>query len=141
MYPVGSQWKDTYCDDIKRLFAILMLMGISHLLKMRIKGNPVDVGKKKLKKCEMYSQQYDKGIRVYKWLDRRPVLMISSVPSHKAELKATGKKRKDEDIIKKPIAVIEYNKAKKGVDISDQMSSYYTSIRKSIKWYKKVFLK
>ena len=39
------------------------------------------------------------------------------------------------------MAVIEYNNAKKGVDISDQMSSYYTCIRKAIKWYKKVFFK
>ncbi|CAH2000212.1 unnamed protein product [Acanthoscelides obtectus] len=74
-----------------------------------------------------------------KWLDKRPVLMISTCPSHQAELKATGKKtRKGEDTFK-PQAVIDYNNAKKGVDISEQMSSYYTCIRKSIKWYKKVF--
>lgn len=38
----------------------------------------------------------------------------------------------------KPPAIIAYNNAKKGVDISDQMSSYYTSLRKSLKWYRKV---
>ncbi|CAH2019671.1 unnamed protein product [Acanthoscelides obtectus] len=55
--------------------------------------------------------------------------MISTCPSHQAELKATRKKtRKGEDTFK-PQTVIDYNNAKKGVDISDQMSSYYTCIR------------
>ncbi|CAH1995996.1 unnamed protein product [Acanthoscelides obtectus] len=103
------------------------------------KGNPPTVCKKKLRKGEVFGQQNQNGIRVMKWLDKRPVLMISTCPSHQAELKATGKKtRKGEDTFK-PQAVIDYNNAKKGVDISDQMSSYYTCIRKSIKWYKKVF--
>ena len=37
------------------------------------------------------------------------------------------------------MAGIEYNNAKKGVDISHQISSYYSCIRKTMKWYKKVF--
>lgn len=35
---------------------------------------------------------------------------------------------------------MDYNKSKKGVDLSDQMASYYTSLRKNRKWYKKVAL-
>ena len=31
-----------------------------------------------------------------------------------------------------------YNKSKQGIDISDQMSSYHTALRKSIRWYHKV---
>ncbi|XP_072398122.1 uncharacterized protein [Diabrotica undecimpunctata] len=66
--------------------------------------------------------------------------MISTVPSHICDLQATGKQnRRGEDILKPP-AVIAYNKAKRGVDISDQMSAYYTCLRKSLKWYKKVFV-
>lgn len=61
--------------------------------------------------------------------------------SAKPQVRTKGyrkKNRKGEDTFK-PQAVIDYNKAKKGVDISDQMSSYYTCLRKSVKWYKKVF--
>ena len=42
--------------------------------------------------------------------------------------------------VEKPMAVIDCNNAKKEVDIFDQMSSYYTRVRKTIKWYKKFFL-
>lgn len=34
----------------------------------------------------------------------------------------------------------DYNDSKKGVDISDQMASYYTTLRKSLKWYRKIIL-
>ncbi|KAK9720029.1 Transposase IS4 [Popillia japonica] len=37
-----------------------------------------------------------------------------------------------------PKCVTDYNSAKKGVDYSDQMSSYHTMLRKSIKWYRKL---
>lgn len=31
-----------------------------------------------------------------------------------------------------------YNKNKQGIDVSDQMNSYFTPLRKSIRWYHKV---
>lgn len=107
-------------------------------LRSNRRGNPKSVTKKKLKKGEVYGQQNEKGVRIMKWVDKRDVLMISTVPGHTDTLQNTGKKnRKGEDVLKPP-SVICYNKAKKGVDVSDQMSSYYSCIRKSVKWYKKV---
>ena len=38
----------------------------------------------------------------------------------------------------KPLAVIEYNEGKCGIDYSDQMVFYVTTIRKGIKWYRKL---
>ena len=38
----------------------------------------------------------------------------------------------------KPLAVVEYNEGKCGIDYSDQMVSYATTIRKGIKWYRKL---
>ena len=38
----------------------------------------------------------------------------------------------------KPLAVVEYNEGKCGIDCSDQMVSYATTIRKGIKWYRKL---
>lgn len=50
----------------------------------------------------------------------------------------TGKKnRKNEDIVKTQI-IIDYNKGKQGVDLSDQMSSYFSPLRKTIRWYHKI---
>jgi hypothetical protein len=39
----------------------------------------------------------------------------------------------------KPTTVFDYNKYKTGVDRSDQMLSYYSFARKTIKWWKKLF--
>lgn len=66
------------------------------------------------------------------------IRMISCVPNHIEQLLQSGSKiRKGEDGVK-PSAIIAYNRAKKEVDVSHQMSSYYTSLRKSFKWYRKV---
>lgn len=34
--------------------------------------------------------------------------------------------------------MIDHNKGKQGVDTSDQLSSYFTCLRKSLKWFKKI---
>ena len=54
---------------------------------------------------------------------------------------AVEKRKKDGSLLsstQKPVVVMEYNKSKQGIDVSDQMSSYYTVLRKTTKWYKKV---
>ncbi|KAK9744143.1 hypothetical protein QE152_g8001 [Popillia japonica] len=39
----------------------------------------------------------------------------------------------------KPTAVLDYNKGKSGIDLSDQMGSYVTTLpRKGVKWYRKL---
>ena len=38
----------------------------------------------------------------------------------------------------KPTAVVYYNTCKQGIDLSDQLSSYYTPLRKTNRWYHKV---
>ncbi|KAJ8888727.1 hypothetical protein PR048_008219 [Dryococelus australis] len=37
-----------------------------------------------------------------------------------------------------PLAICDYNKGKSGIDISDQMCSYATTLRKGVKWYRKL---
>ena len=60
--------------------------------------------------------------------------MLSSIPEHSDQFKATGKKSRDGKNIMKPQPVIDYSSAKKGVDMSDQMASYHTALRKTKKW-------
>ncbi|CAL1275993.1 unnamed protein product [Larinioides sclopetarius] len=38
----------------------------------------------------------------------------------------------------KPKVIVDYNEGKSSVDISDQMASYCSPLRKSVKWYKKI---
>ncbi|CAI6345903.1 unnamed protein product [Macrosiphum euphorbiae] len=46
--------------------------------------------------------------------------------------------QKRDRIIKKPLFVEDYITGKSYIDRSDQMSSYSTPLKKTIKWYKKV---
>ena len=38
----------------------------------------------------------------------------------------------------KPEIIICYNKGKQGIDVSDQMASCFSPLRKTIRWYHKV---
>lgn len=99
-----------------------------------------EVVKAKLKVGEMKAAENRQGVKLYKWKDKRDVLTLSTVPEQGNDLVPSGKKnRKGEEIVK-PESVIEYNKAKKGVDVADQLNSYYSPLRKSRKWYKKLAL-
>jgi hypothetical protein len=42
--------------------------------------------------------------------------------------------------VKKPYAVVQYNKFTKGVKRADQYLSFYSVLRKTVKWSKKVAL-
>jgi hypothetical protein len=65
--------------------------------------------------------------------------MISKI--HEATIVNTGRKdRKTNMEIKKPFALVQYNKFMKGIDRSDQYLSYYSVLRKTVKLSKKVVL-
>jgi hypothetical protein len=71
-------------------------------------------------------------VMVQVWKDKRLVQMISR--NHDATIVNTGRKdRKTNMEIKKPYAVVHYNKFKKGVDRADQYLSYYSILRKTVK--------
>ncbi|KAJ8960380.1 hypothetical protein NQ314_006070 [Rhamnusium bicolor] len=67
---------------------------------------------KKLKKGDIYALQ--KGnVKVIKWMDKRPVSMLSTCSNHNATLIETGKTQRNGDAVKKPLCVLDYNNAKK----------------------------
>ncbi|CAH2209962.1 jg3638, partial [Pararge aegeria aegeria] len=85
------------------------------------------------KKGELVARQKD-NVTVLKWRDKRDVAMISTC--HDASMQMSSGYRP----ISKPTAVLFYNDRKKGIDLSDQLSSYYDPKRKSLAWYKKIAL-
>jgi hypothetical protein len=105
-------------------------------LRSNRKGLPRLVVSKKLRRGEIIGKMKN-NIKVIKWMDKRPVLMLTTKDQHSTDLLATGKTNKAGPVLK-PQCVIEYNNAKKGVDYSDQMSNYYTVLKKGLKWYRKV---
>lgn len=103
-------------------------------LRANRKQNPSDVVTKKLKKNETIWRRKN-NITVQKWKDKRDVLMISSL--HKAGMTEYINKRGITS--QKPIMVADYIQHMSGVDRNDQMTSYYSTPRKSLRWYIKVF--
>jgi hypothetical protein len=76
-------------------------------------------------------------VMVQVWKDKILVHMIV----HDATIVNTGMKdRKTKMEINKPYAFVQYNKFMKGVDRGDQYLSYYSVLRRSVKWSKNVVL-
>jgi hypothetical protein len=73
-----------------------------------------------------------------KWKDKRDVHMISTI--HGTEITATKKTHYQTGRrISKPVSVQDYNENRGLVDKSDMQISFSESLRKSLKWYKKLF--
>lgn len=91
----------------------------------------------KLKKGEI-SRRRNERIVVIKWHDNRDVLMLSTF--HTGQLTDSPKVNRRGERIRKPDCVLSYNQNMCGIDRADQLLSYYTPLRKTIRWYKKVVL-
>ncbi|GBP44034.1 PiggyBac transposable element-derived protein 4 [Eumeta japonica] len=102
-------------------------------LRKNRKNLPLYVKNKKLKRGELISAQRN-NLTVLKLRDKRDVLMISTFHANECAM-STGRNPK-----LKPKMILEYNTGKKGIDLSDEVTSYYSPIRKSLSWYKKVAL-
>ena len=87
------------------------------------------------------------------WMDKRIVFMLSTKYSNNmvdiqtrlvvllmfVYVVITFYSRDKSRVVKKPEVVAEYNQFMLGVDKIDQMMSYYSFVRKSIKWWRKVY--
>ncbi|XP_044745115.1 piggyBac transposable element-derived protein 4 [Coccinella septempunctata] len=120
----------------------------SELLKLRThstgtlranrRGNPATIVRKKLKKGEhIWSKKQNTSVYVSKWKDKRDVLAITTAVH--PEMVTVGNRYGIEK--NKPREIHEYNQHMSGIDRSDQMLSYYSCPRKTIRWHKKVLFR
>lgn len=105
-------------------------------LRANRRGNPLDVIGKKLKKGELIAQQSNSNIVVLKWRDKRDIYIITT--KHTDETVEISNRYGS--IIKKPKAVEDYNMGKSYIDRSDQMASYSSPLKRSLKGYRKIAL-
>lgn len=112
--------KETYCTGT---------------LRSDRKHNPQEVMKAKLNRGQNKSM-FSTGVHIGKWRDKRDVTYITT--EFENEMGIFRNKRGKE--IEKPAAIIAYNTNMSGVDRQDQMLSYYPCNRKTIRWYKKLFI-
>lgn len=103
-------------------------------LRSNRKSNPKDLVRRKLKKGEHFWLRR-KQVYVSKWREKRDVLVITT-RNHPRMISVRNRYGKEK---MKPIEVSTYNDHMSGVDRCDQMTATYSSPRKTIRWYKKVF--
>ena len=101
-------------------------------------GSGSEVAQKNLRRGEVYGCQNKEGVKLIMWKDKKNVLMISTRRSDLATVVDTGNINSENERIMKPQVVQDYNEGRIGIDLSDQLSSYYMYLRRSIKWYRKV---
>ena len=69
--------------------------------------------------------------------NKKPVTVISTI--HDAQEILTTKKDSHGNRLPKPQIIFEYTKNMSGVDLSDQYMAFHMSMRKSMKWWRKLF--
>lgn len=102
-------------------------------VRLNRKDMPKDL-KLSLKKGEIDYRSTSSGLLALVWKDKKVVKMLST--RHTAEMSQIEKRG---EIVTKPNCVLSYNLGMGGVDLSDQMATSHSCVRKTIKWYKKVF--
>lgn len=134
-----NEGRELYTDNFYTSvnLARILLQKKTHLvgtLRKTRRNNPTAVTKAKLKKGEIKMQQSNSNVIVSKWKDKRDILFLTtkSVPEMTAITTKRGK------IVEKPSTIIDYNAVKGFIDQSDQMASYNSPIRRSVKWYRKI---
>jgi len=87
------------------------------------------------KRGDVDSRSSPTGMLALSWMDVKQVNMLSTVhTSHTVEVLRRGG-----SMVSKPECVVAYNDGMKGVDLGDQLAQSYPSVRRSLKWYKKIF--
>ncbi|XP_064598479.1 piggyBac transposable element-derived protein 4-like [Liolophura sinensis] len=104
-------------------------------LRFDRKENPKDDVQTKLEKGE-HCWKRPGPVVVCKWRDKRDVLTITNMHN----MKMVNVTNRNQKVSQKPNIVRDYNNGMSGIDRSDQMLSYYSALRKTIRWYKKIGL-
>ena len=81
----------------------------------------------------------DESMMALKWMDKRPVTMLSTIHDESMTTKIRRSRRAEggQEEIRKPVVVEQYNCFMGGVDRSDQLLSYYGFGHKTVKWWRR----
>ena len=91
----------------------------------------------KLKKGE-FSFRGNENMLAIRYQDKKEIYMLSTM--HKADtVNVRRRNRRKDNIIQKPKVIDDYNQKMGGVDKNDAIIGNYSCIRKSCKWYVKIF--
>ena len=99
---------------------------------------------------EVVAKEDQGGVVILKWKDSREVRILT--PKHPPVMVPVARRahyfdsteivqrrnQRSRKATEKPLAVLAYNREKGSIDLSDQMTSYVTTLRKGVKWYRKL---
>ena len=102
------------------------------------KNMPKSVTKAKLKQKGQCVFRRNGPLLCIKWKEKKDVVMLSTV--HEAIFVETGRIDREGKKIEKPECVYYYCGRMGGVDLSDQLLNYYSFLRKSMKWSRKLLI-
>ena len=114
--------------------------GACGTVRVNRRGVPSEM-QQRLQKGEVLSVSAEGPLLALKWMDKRPVTMLSTV--HDAS--QVTKRRRSRlapggvEEIQKPLMVDQYNQFMGGVDRSDQLMAYYGFPHRTIKWWRRAF--
>ncbi|XP_017797033.1 PREDICTED: piggyBac transposable element-derived protein 4-like, partial [Habropoda laboriosa] len=100
---------------------------------------PAMIKKPALTKNNIVAAYRSGAILLLAWRDKRIVTMLSSYNTSGTTITERRKKQAGTVNIVKPNVVINYNTNMGGVDKADQLASSYCFMRKSCKWWRKLF--
>lgn len=75
-----------------------------------------------------------------KWCDKREVYMISTMHWAVEKWNKKNDRSPEANPIYKPAVIVDYIEKMGGVDLGDQLLNYYTFLRRSCKWWRKLFI-
>lgn len=76
------------------------------------------------------------GLRVFKYQDNKEISMVSTF--HENEMKIVSGSKRCKETAMRPSVIVDFNRIRSNVDLSNQAVKYYSPVRKSLKWYRKV---
>lgn len=122
------------------LFAELREKGFGACGTVRVNRRGIPAAMKQpMGKGEVATAWVDESMMALKWVDKRPVSMLSTIHDDRMMTKVRRTRRADggQEEIRKPVVIEEYNKYMGGVDRSDQLLSYYGFPHRTLKWWKR----
>ena len=134
-------YMDNYYSS-PHLFHCMRRLGFGACGTVRInrRGVPEEI-KAKLQKGEIVSKMIDEDTMALKWMDKRPVAMLTTVHDDSVVTKQRRTRAAQGGVeeIRKPAVVERYNEFMGGVDTGDQLLSYYGFSHRTLKWWRRAF--
>ena len=134
-------YMDNYYSS-PHLFSDLHCLGFGACGTVRTnrRGLPAEM-QAKLKKGDVTSTTIDGHTIALRWMDKRPVNMLSTIHDDALVTKERRTRHAPggREEIRKPAVVVEYNMYMGGVDKGDQLLSYYGFSHRTVKWWRRAF--